>query len=734
MTEVQADLPSCLPDRHLNSDFHDNVYQKDQVPATKLTSLHSSTESTDTTESAYDDISQSTTLNESTEDVSKILHDSSPVIEQTQHQPQEQNEEHEKEKKQEQEHPSNESTNATIVAADDSNVVTTSIHVASPTSNISPSQSDNDHEQHHEPDADHSLKPITSAQSTNSINSTNNIIINPAYSSPAALLTGARPRESYKDKKKRFRLSILSTAGAEDELNLKLKSPTASSTQTSFPTEVKDVPKRGFRLGFASKDPSPPKGGEVPKKEFRLSYIAKETNNQQSNDDKDIPKRGIRIPGILSRESSITDSDMHTIASKSEASSCHSVKSDSGFQEPDTFGFSFPQRVLSNESSKDFTTVPLSPRRSCDSSSSEFEMIRQERLRTLRVMESLDSPLQLDSKDTIPPTPPTIIHHPTPPVPLRTHTGRSIPPRKSPAFSWFKKSQSFSHSSTSSRTIGFNDIDHAFNCDLILNRLKRSSEVFTAKEQPIQDIHRQGLEKVKGKFEQTKAKLRTSSIAPELNIDWNFWTYVIHDYATFARNTPAELSSALTSGIPNEIRGFVWQLILQSKSAELEDCYNDIITQRSPFEKQIKRDLAKTSIVIHTQANDKMISLFNVIKAYSLYDKEVGYTQGMAHIVVPLILNMTESEAFCALVALMYDYGLRQFYLPDMPGLHVRLYQFDRLLEDNLPQVSLHLSRNNITSLSFASDWFLSLFAHKFPISIVLRIFDIIISEGIESY
>lgn len=46
-------------------------------------------------------------------------------------------------------------------------------------------------------------------------------------------------------------------------------------------------------------------------------------------------------------------------------------------------------------------------------------------------------------------------------------------------------------------------------------------------------------------------------------------------------------------------------------------------------------------------------SLFNVMKAYSLHDREVGYCQGSAFIVGLLLMQMPEEEAFAVLVKLM---------------------------------------------------------------------------------
>lgn len=71
---------------------------------------------------------------------------------------------------------------------------------------------------------------------------------------------------------------------------------------------------------------------------------------------------------------------------------------------------------------------------------------------------------------------------------------------------------------------------------------------------------------------------------------------------------------------------------------------------------------------------------------------------------------MPDEEAFCVLVRLMKSYDLRSLFIPNMPGLQLRLFQFDRILEDLLPHVYMHLLRQGIKSSMYASQWFLTLF------------------------
>ncbi|KAL8901694.1 MAG: hypothetical protein Q9207_005063 [Kuettlingeria erythrocarpa] len=151
------------------------------------------------------------------------------------------------------------------------------------------------------------------------------------------------------------------------------------------------------------------------------------------------------------------------------------------------------------------------------------------------------------------------------------------------------------------------------------------------------------------------------------------------------------------------------------------------------LEKAIKRDLgARTSFSKYAASAGLQDGLFGVCKAYALFDEGVGYAQGMNFLAMPLLFNMPEEEAFCLLVRLMNHYHLRDMFVQDMPGLHLHLYQFERLLEDLEPALYCHLYRRGVHPQLYATQWFLTLFAYRFPLQLVLRVYDLILSEGLE--
>ena len=126
-----------------------------------------------------------------------------------------------------------------------------------------------------------------------------------------------------------------------------------------------------------------------------------------------------------------------------------------------------------------------------------------------------------------------------------------------------------------------------------------------------------------------------------------------------------------------------------------------------------------------------------MIKVEAFLILEIGYCQGLPFVVGPLLLNMPEEQAFCVLVKLMMEYNFRDLYTPKMLGLQVRNHQFDKLLEgisvinvEQFPQVYKHLENQDIKSTMYASQWFMTLFAYRFPLEIVFRILDVIFAEG----
>ncbi|KAI9280687.1 rab-GTPase-TBC domain-containing protein [Sporodiniella umbellata] len=214
--------------------------------------------------------------------------------------------------------------------------------------------------------------------------------------------------------------------------------------------------------------------------------------------------------------------------------------------------------------------------------------------------------------------------------------------------------------------------------------------------------------------EEIKKPLEKEPITED--VDWEFWSKVISDFHGVSKSEAKVLSFQIQKGIPFSLRGMVWQLFSKSKNVDLESQYMQLLKEESVYEKAITRDLPKLKNLNEEHQKE---ALFNIMKAFSLYDKDVGYSPSLLYIATPLLLNMPEEEAFCVLVQLMNKYGLRGHFLPQEGLISRRLYQLSGLLGDHLPHLHRHFELHGIKSDTYANQWFNTLFAYKFPLETV---------------
>lgn len=126
-------------------------------------------------------------------------------------------------------------------------------------------------------------------------------------------------------------------------------------------------------------------------------------------------------------------------------------------------------------------------------------------------------------------------------------------------------------------------------------------------------------------------------------MDWAFWQALLQDPLHVANKTPHLLSIKLRAGIPPHARGLVWQAVCQSDCLHLETVYGQLCKDHSPHERVIKRDLTRTfpNVDMFKQENGPgQLALCRILVAYSLYDAHVGYCQGLAFLVGPLLMNV----------------------------------------------------------------------------------------------
>ncbi|XP_034081841.1 USP6 N-terminal-like protein isoform X2 [Gymnodraco acuticeps] len=201
-----------------------------------------------------------------------------------------------------------------------------------------------------------------------------------------------------------------------------------------------------------------------------------------------------------------------------------------------------------------------------------------------------------------------------------------------------------------------------------------------------------------------------------------------------------KLGRRVYKGIPLQLRGQVWGLLLDVPKIkeEKKDFYEKLKARArgvSPDIRQIDLDVNRTyrdHIMFMHRYDVKQQALFHVLTAYSMYNTEVGYCQGMSQITALLLIYMNEEDAFWALVKLLSGpkHSMHGFFIPGFPKLMRFQEHHDRILKKMMPKLKQHLDTQEVLTSLYTMKWFFQCFLDRTPFTLTLRIWDIYILEG----
>ncbi|CAH1251264.1 USP6NL [Branchiostoma lanceolatum] len=217
-----------------------------------------------------------------------------------------------------------------------------------------------------------------------------------------------------------------------------------------------------------------------------------------------------------------------------------------------------------------------------------------------------------------------------------------------------------------------------------------------------------------------------------------------------------KLHKRVYKGIPHSLRGEVWSRLLDiakikqeqdgiyegygnsSMHPEQPSTYERMrVAARlsSPDVRQIDLDVNRTyrnHIMFRDRYGVKQQALFHVLSAYSIYNTEVGYCQGMSEIAALMLMYLNEEDAFWAISVLLTDnkHKMHGFFIPGFPKLLRFQDHHDKLLAKFLPKVKKNLDLNEIHTSLYSMKWFFQCFLSRVPFRLVLRLWDIYILEG----
>ena len=233
-------------------------------------------------------------------------------------------------------------------------------------------------------------------------------------------------------------------------------------------------------------------------------------------------------------------------------------------------------------------------------------------------------------------------------------------------------------------------------------------------------------------------KLMTSKSAKELlqiNARIEKWNYMLQHYEEFSTKKKNILKSRTRKGIPDSLRGYIWQLFAEKKKYYIPNLFKNLENQpvKKELELIIMKDLDRTfplCYMFREKYGNGQRKLYKVLSSYSKYNTEVGYVQGMGFMAAIFLIYMNEESSFFMLHSLMKKYKMEDIFFPNFPGLRKKFFILLNLQKKYIPKIYNIFQRDGVLPTMYASTWFISLFARSVDFHIVVRIFDCFFLEG----
>ena len=218
-----------------------------------------------------------------------------------------------------------------------------------------------------------------------------------------------------------------------------------------------------------------------------------------------------------------------------------------------------------------------------------------------------------------------------------------------------------------------------------------------------------------------------------------------------------KLRERVYKGIPDCWRSAAWEMMINNMSGagpadmeRLSQEYQDHLEQPSTYDIQIDLDVPRTisghvmfrtrygqgyaarSLLVQPLSNSsfRQRSLFRVLHSFSLRCSECGYCQGMGPIAATFLSYMDPKRVYAALVHLHNSYSMHNIFKPGFPGLLEAIYIQERITEQMMPGVYEAFKQQMISTTSYATKWYITLFANSIPFHTQLRLWDAFFLEG----
>jgi hypothetical protein len=243
---------------------------------------------------------------------------------------------------------------------------------------------------------------------------------------------------------------------------------------------------------------------------------------------------------------------------------------------------------------------------------------------------------------------------------------------------------------------------------------------------------------------------------------WHLYTRHYGDGVTMARTT--QLRTLCRNGLPHELRAKAWAFLsgaaygrdLQVQEYEqllLADAADEKVklaaaaavaaaraaagvapgssgpepkNVREEIENDLHRSLPEHDLF---QTPDGIAQLRRVLRAFAMWNPEIGYCQSM-NILTAMLLTVQDEEAAFFTLRVIVEQLAPEYYRPSMIGSNVDQRVFAELLSTTFPKIAKHLADIGLPVMIISLPWFLCCYIGFVPFEVAMRILDCFFLEG----
>ena len=205
------------------------------------------------------------------------------------------------------------------------------------------------------------------------------------------------------------------------------------------------------------------------------------------------------------------------------------------------------------------------------------------------------------------------------------------------------------------------------------------------------------------------------------------------NYSDLPIELKKKINNSLEKGIPEKLRFKIWKFLSQYDLFKLnydKNLYENYLEKENKeIDEIISKDINRTFIKNNLITEEIKKKLFNVLKVYSIYDREIGYCQGTNFIVLTLLLTIkNEIDSFWIFVVIMNGKNWRNLFENGTPKLMLLMNKFLDELKKEIHDIYVLLENNDLIKEfpGIFALYFSNIFSYiNIPFQLTNRIYDL---------